>query len=60
MPGPGPAAAQTDADYTAVAYTDLSASQVMDIYLPENLTGPTRSSCCSVAAGLPSATSGWN
>lgn len=37
MPGSG--ATQTDAEYAAVAYADLSPSQVMDIYLPENPTG---------------------
>lgn len=39
MADPGSAPAQTDADYAAVAYADLSSSQVMDIYLPENPTG---------------------
>lgn len=36
---PTPEATQTDADYAAVAYADLSPTQVMDIYLPENPTG---------------------
>lgn len=36
---PTPEAPQTDADYAAVAYADLSPTQVMDIYLPENPTG---------------------
>lgn len=39
MPGPDGSEGSENADYRAVPYASNSASQVMDIYLPENATG---------------------